>query len=148
MRRELAAAAALVAVQIACVDVEDTEPLSIGPLDTFASEVSPALSNRCASSACHGRPDRALALYAPGAHRLEPSQRFLDAPLTSDELTINAYQVAAFATAETASEALVLRKPLAEDAGGAWHGGGTVFDTAEDPLHASLVVWLEARGPP
>lgn len=131
-----------------CGPAVGSEPLPMGDLASFEREVEPHLVERCASGGCHGRAERPLSLYAPGAYRDDPSRLFLDEPLTRAELEENARRVSAFALTEHARDSLVVRKPLALAAGGVWHGGGDVFLDDTDPACGALVRWLDARAFP
>lgn len=131
-----------VALVSACVDLAD-EPQHVGPMDVFASQLQPQLATRCASAACHGRTDRPLALFSPGAYRMDASRQFLDESLTAEELSINAYQTMAFASGDTAASSLIVTKPLSTENGGTSHGGGTVFGNTDDALYLALVDWIE-----
>lgn len=120
-------------------------PLPMADLAAFEAEVQPHLAERCASGGCHGRAERPLSLYARGAHRLDPSRVHLDEPITAFELEENARRISAFALAVPARDSLTVRKPLAQAAGGLWHGGGDVFYDDTDPACRALVRWLDAR---
>ncbi len=132
--------AALSVLAFGCVEEPGTHPLEIPSVGDFAATVQPMLTKSCASASCHGRRDRALVLYAPGAYRSDPARLYLDEPLTPAELKTNALNVAAFAQ----GEAPMLRKPLPPSAGGLWHGGGDVFAGTQDPGYQALVAWLAA----
>jgi hypothetical protein len=125
-----------------------TEPLPLADLTRFEAEVQPHLALRCASGGCHGRPERPLSLFAPGAHRLDRERVHLDEPLSRVELEENARRVSAFALTPRARDSLIVRKPLAQAAGGLWHGGGDVFLDDGDPSCRALVAWLDARSIP
>jgi len=126
--------------------VGDGEPLEVGSIEMYAAEIQPIVTERCASGGCHGRPDRLLALYAPGQHRMDPARTYYDEPLSDEELWVNAERLAAFAHGEDAPASLTLRKPLAEEAGGCFHEGGDVFRTTTDPGYRLMERWLATRG--
>ena len=44
---------------------------------------------------------------------------------------------------EAPDQSLILLKPLAEDAGGVWHGGGTKMRDTDDLLYIPLHAWVE-----
>ncbi len=120
-------------------------PLIVGDVAVFEAEVQAHVEERCASGGCHGRAERPLSLYARGGHRLDPARTHLDEPLTAPELEANARRISAFALSRRAHDSLVVRKPLAQEAGGLWHGGGDVFLDDHDPGCEVLVRWLDAR---
>jgi hypothetical protein len=124
------------------------EPLPMADLARFEAEVQPHLALRCASGGCHGRPERPLSLFAPGAHRLDRERLHLDEPLSRAELEENARRTSAFALVPHARGSLMVQKPLAQAAGGLWHGGGDVFLDESDPSCRALVSWLDARSVP
>jgi len=123
------------------------EPLEVGPLEVFAAEVQPHIESRCASAGCHGAVGRPLSLYARGQYRAEPERTFYDEQLTRRELEANAERVAAFAHGSTVEACLFLQKPLAQEAGGVYHGGGDVFVDADDPAYRAIALWLARRSP-
>ncbi len=123
------------------------EPLGVGPMEVFAAEVEPVLEERCASGGCHGRAERPLCLYAPGQHRADPARLYLDEPLTDAEVEHNARRLAAFAHGVSGADSLALRKPLAREEGGCWHGGGDVFSSETDPGYRIVERWLATRAP-
>lgn len=146
MRREALVLIALGMHACAGPGVE-RETFRVGALAAFESEVEPHLEARCASAGCHGRDERPLRLYARGEHRIDPARRWLDEPLDATELEANALAVAGFAQGPTVEDALVLRKPLAQRAGGCWHGGGDVFADTSDVAYRALADWIASAVP-
>lgn len=122
-----------------------SEPLEVGAMERFTAEVEPVLEERCASGGCHGRVERPLSLYAPGQLRADRERLYLDEPLTAEELAHNARRLAAFAHGVEAAGSLALRKPLAQEEGGCWHGGGDVFADDTDPGYRAIAGWLATR---
>ena len=88
-----------------------TQPLPTGSFDRYASQVTAHVSERCASAGCHGRPERPLALYAPGAYRADPARTHLDEPLTRPELEENMRRLSAFALDGPARSSLAIGNP-------------------------------------
>ncbi len=105
----------------------------------FEQSIQPDLSAACANASCHGRPERALSLYAARHWRADPTRLHLDEPLSSAELDHNYSVSCAMAWADE----LLLRKPLAHHAD-TYHGGGAVFDGVTDERYRALRDW--ARG--
>jgi hypothetical protein len=124
------------------------EPLRMGLLEVFVQSVAPHVEARCAQGGCHGRPERLLSLYAPGVHREDPERRYLDEPLSPEELAENARRLAAFAQVPDPRDSLLLCKPLARSAGGCWHGGGDNFHDDTDPAYGALLGWMRDAPPP
>lgn len=150
MPREASIQTALVLVLCAglggCAGPEATlSVVELGSLERFETDVQPRLVERCAAGSCHGRAERPLALYAPGALRKDPARVFLDEPLDADEIDENALRVAAFAAGSAAEDSVLLCKPLAQRAGGCAHEGGAVFADKRDPDYRSLLAWLRER---
>ena len=142
----LALLAALASAGSACAGpASDADPLLLGPMPLFVADVEPVLEDRCASGGCHGRAERPLCLFAPGQHRMDGARLHLDEPLSEAELAHNAQRLAAFAHGVAPRESLALRKPLALEHGGCWHGGGEVFGEPNDPGYRAIERWLAAR---
>lgn len=121
------------------------EPIPLASLEVYERSVQPHVAERCGSGGCHGREERPLALYTPGAYRADPARIFLDEPLTAWELRENARRLSAMALGVRAERSFVVLKPLAVEAGGLWHGGGDVFAELDDPACRVLSAWLDAR---
>ncbi len=131
---------------VGCVGPEgELVPITVASFEAFAQDVQPHLTERCGSGACHGRADRPLALFAPGAHRRDAARTYVDEALSEWEIEENARRISAFAIARRATDSLVIRKPLAADEGGVWHGGGDTFADPLDPACIELSIWLDAR---
>lgn len=140
---------ALVALFAAgCGPAPSTVPLDVGDLAFFTARVEPHLEQRCGSAGCHGRADRPFSIYVPGQHRADPALRWLDEPLSGEELEENARRVSAFALEDDPFDTLIVRKPLSPSDGGLWHGGGDVFGARNDEGCRALVGWLEGRALP
>lgn len=136
-------ACALILVAAACNGPSAGRvPMRTASLEAFAADVEPHIEVRCAQGGCHGRPERPLSLYAPGQQRLDPDRLYMDEPLTDEEVAENARRILAFAQEPEADRTLALRKPLTEEAGGCWHGGGDIFPDTFDPAYLALRSWL------
>ncbi len=134
----------LLAATSGCVELGPAQPLRIGDFEEFRVSVQPVLAAECASASCHGRVARPLALYAPGALRMDPAATFRDESVTEPELRANMRRLAAMAAEGDPAQSAVLLKPLTEAAGGHAHGGGDVFSSPGDPGYVLLLDWLEA----
>lgn len=116
-------------------------PLARPDRAEFAAKVLPILVERCANPSCHGRPERALSLYAPQRFRIDPRWTWLDGPLTAEELEHDYRAVAALIDPGDPESSLVLTKALART----WHGGGAVLEP-DDDAHRAIRTWIaEAR---
>jgi hypothetical protein len=119
-----------------------SEPVVALSFERFASEVQPMLEASCANPSCHGRPERALRIYAPLRYRADASRTHLAEPLTDEEVWKNFAIACALATGgASADDTLLVRKPLGELAE-TYHGGGTVFEGSADARHRTLRGWV------
>lgn len=127
----------------------------------FGSEIYPILVRDCGFPACHGSPDRFFRVFGPGRTR-----QFPDTPipgpasgggLDSAELPAEVdatYERARsmLAGAASASESLLVRKPLEVDQGGAPHFGTDaygrdVFPDQEDSRYQAILRWADGAPP-
>lgn len=113
----------------------------------FQVEVFPVLLRDCAFSTCHGSKDRFFRVWGPGRTRLNPMISAEFDKLTGDEAS-NTYQLAlSMIDAAQPSRSLLLRKPLAVEAGGAGHRGAdkfgrNIYRTVNDPGYLSIAHWV------
>jgi hypothetical protein len=138
-----------------CQSLEDTAPAPELDYDAFLCVAEPVLATRCAFYGCHGTPLRPLRLYAPNRLRLNPTRLpgdyVLSSVLSPEEHRANYDMARGFADAARAEDSLLLLKPLDVEAGGALHGGKTlyggadVFSTEDDPGYVLLRGWLEGN---
>lgn len=118
---------------LGCTGPQAPEPPSGGrelPLDfaVFVDEIEPILQQRgCSGMACHGGQGSGELLLSGG---------------TSPEADFIA--VRGHVTPWDASHSPLVRKPLAESAGGDVHGGGDVFVDTADADYLTLLQWLSA----
>jgi hypothetical protein len=122
---------------------------------TFVSAVYPTLLRDCGFPACHGDHGRFFQVFGPGRARLSPASLPYD-PATSEELELSYGRARSMLAGEGgAARALLLRKPLAREAGGAEHQGDdawgqAVYPSAQDARFRSLRDWaldtMQTRG--
>lgn len=136
---------AALALAAACVTGPGGEPLALDvDYAVFVEDVQPVLSDRCANPACHGAQGRPLEVYAVHQHRLDPAEVFADTPLTPAELSLNFHRACGFLVdLERDDDCLLVRKPLAEAAGGVAHEGGDVWSDSSSPELQALRDWIE-----
>jgi len=129
---------AIVFVALAgCANVEQgTTELARLDRAEFAARVLPILTESCANPSCHGRPERALSLYAPRRFREDPTRTFLDEPLTAEELEHNFRASSALVDPHDVDASLLLRKAI-----GRAHGGGVLLDGPNDDRYRTLRAW-------
>ena len=152
--RVTAAAVVLVCSLLAgaCAD----EPHPAGPPDVdrgaFGAAVYPVLLRDCGFPACHGDAGRFFQLHGPNRTRLDPATP-LDDPPTRAEIDA-AYERARsmLASAPSAEESLLLRKPLEVDLGGAPHmgiddNGRDVYGSRDAAGYQALLAWATGGEP-
>jgi hypothetical protein len=97
----------------------------------FRDRASPLLALRCGAGNCHGSAMNALHLTCG------------DSP---EQVRWN-YFAATDYLGRTPEESEIVRRPLAPGAGGSFHEGGAIFQTAGDEGYATLLAWAQAHGP-
>jgi hypothetical protein len=118
----------------------------------FQSDVMPVLLRDCAFSTCHGAPERFFRVWGPGRTRLNPMTRAFDI-MTGDEASLNLQHALSMIDNANPSRSLLLRKPLAMEAGGAGHLGAdkfgrNVYRTVNDDGYLKLSRWVLNAPPP
>jgi hypothetical protein len=99
---------------------------------TFDASVNPVLGQRCAAGNCHGSPGNAMYLTCGD----------------SDEQARWNYFVVSDYVSHSPRTSEILRRALDPAAGGTFHEGGTVFESAQDEDYAALLAWAEEKGGP
>lgn len=153
--RRLVALSALFAAAAGCETSGLDAPAELTALDAnaFRCEVEPVLLARCAFFACHGSARRPFRVYAPERLRLDVPSEVRLLPLTEEEELANYDMARGFADA-TAGAPQLLSKPLAVEAGGAYHrgallyGGQDVFSDRLDPGYVLLAEWIGGAAEP
>lgn len=120
----------------------------------FVDEVYPVLLRDCAFSSCHGSQDRFLQVLGPGRPRLDPMTTEVTDPMRHDEVLFSYERARSLlATAPTATQSLLLLKPLEFSAGGQGHRGAddygrNVFRSKHDPAIQTILRWAYSTGSP
>lgn len=114
-----------------------TTPVAQPDRAEFATTILPILAERCANPACHGRPERALSLYAPLRFRADATRTWLDEPLTPQELEHDYCAVSGLIDPADPDRSLLLQKALER----APHGGGRVLEPEDGP-HRMIRAWI------
>lgn len=114
----------------------------------FQKEVFPVLLRDCAFSTCHGSTDRFFRVWGPGRTRLNPMSLEFD-PLTGDEASSSYQHAQSMIDTQNPSRSLILRKPLAVEAGGSGHRGAdkfgrNVYRTVNDQGYLTIARWVFA----
>ena len=126
----------------------DSESFRLAERDfrQFREDVFPVLLRDCGFHTCHGSNERFFRVFGPGRARLDPAARAFDLP-SGDEVALS-YQLAlSMVDAGHPQESLLLRKPLAVEAGGAAHLGAdgfgrNVYRTVNDSGYLVLARWV------
>jgi hypothetical protein len=103
------------------------DPADQDSFTRFLGQVQPVLLARCAGSSCHGSRNADLYLScgedaAEQRWNYEVALRYLNTQPVSSEL---------------------LRRPMADRAGGVFHEGGDVFEDTSEPDYKTLLEWAE-----
>jgi WD40-like Beta Propeller Repeat len=98
----------------------------------FEASVNPVLGQRCAAANCHGSPGNSM---------------YLTCGDTPEQARWNYFVVGDYVS-ESPRTSEILRRALDPAAGGTFHEGGSVFDSAEDEDYAALLAWAEEKGAP
>jgi hypothetical protein len=120
----------------------------------FQREVYPVLLRDCGFPECHGAPERFFRVWGPGRSRLPRETQFpeaLDQP-TGDEVAGTYSLAQSMIDRADPASSLLLRKPLAVEAGGAGHlgvdkYGRNVYRTAQDTGYLVLARWVMSQEP-
>lgn len=127
----------------------EAPPEALPPLDAalLRARIQPILERDCARSSCHGDPGRPLRLYGRSSLRLPG--RVPGTPIDDAELAANLAMMRGFLVGVAdPGDSLVLRKPLAEAAGGAPHAGAEdPYPSRDHPAYRLLACWLAGGGP-
>ena len=143
MRPTGAALALIVALAGCGQDDQGVEPLEPCDVDAYARDVHPIFEARCATLDCHGVAGRPLRLYAETGLRVRADLR--DLPITEEELIANVRAAEAIDPRVAPERQMILRKPLAEAAGGVEHEGGELWLERDEPQAVCVLAWLEGR---
>lgn len=116
--------------------------------------VVPVLLRDCGFHTCHGSDDRFYRIYGPGRARLDPTTAAYDA-MTGDEASASFTFALSMIDAERPETSLLLRKPLAVEAGGSHHEGvdrfgRNVYRTVDDEGYRAIerfVLALDEESP-
>jgi hypothetical protein len=96
-------------------------------MTTFEDDVYPVLIRDCAFHTCHGAEERFFRVWGPGRVRLDPTMQTASDPATDREITESYNRALSLIDTKDPRRSLLLRKPLATEAGGAGHLGADKF---------------------
>ena len=110
------------------------------------TEVYPVLIRDCGFPTCHGSEDRMFRIYGPGRSRLTDDLRAYEA-VTGDEISLSFSIALSMVDARHPEQSLLLKKPLALEAGGMAHGGiddfgRNVYRTKDDEGYKVIEHWV------
>ena len=127
-----------------CAEEEAWEVPTIDS-NRFENEVYPVLLRDCGFPTCHGSEERFFRVWGPGRVRMGNHFEFDD----KDELEVNAtfQRAVSFIDQHDPSRSLLLKKPLAVEAGGAGHlgvdkFGRNLYRTTDSPGYLTLARWV------
>ena len=108
--------------------------------------IYPILLRDCGFSTCHGSEDRFFKVWGPGRARLDSETAAFD-PTTGNEASASFTIALSMLDDEHPERSLLLRKPLAVEAGGAPHGGvdrfgRDIYRTANDAGYLAIARWV------
>jgi hypothetical protein len=115
----------------------------------FQETVYPVLIRDCGFPTCHGSTDRFFQVWGPGRARLNPMlTSAFDMP-TGDEISLTYTLALSMVDTKHPGRSLLLRKPLAVQAGGAGHRGTDrfgrdVYRTTNDDGYLAIARWVFA----
>ena len=146
------ALAALASVVLACAGCADPGDGWQPPEHAFRDFqlVVPVLLRDCGFHACHGSEDRFYRIYGPGRARLDPATPAYDA-MTGDEASASFTFALSMIDTQQLEQSLLLRKPLAVEAGGAHHEGvdrfgRDVYRTQDDQGYRAIEEFVLSVG--
>lgn len=137
---------------IGCYDAPPVET-PIPDREMFGNEVYPVLLRDCGFPACHGDEGRFFRVFGPGRTRLDPDNVLISEPVLAAEIDASYERARSMlASAHSAEETLLVRKPLEVDAGGAPHLGlgervQDVYSSVDDPSYQLLLSWARSGLP-
>lgn len=151
-------ACALCVASAGCADPIPPADFAQRDFNKFKREVYPVLLRDCGFPACHGHPARFFRVWGPGRVRL-PTQTTdangmaistlpepFDVPTIAEQQGTFAFALSMIEERDVPSS-LLLRKPLAVEAGGAGHlgtdsYGRDVYRTTQDSGYVTIARWV------
>jgi hypothetical protein len=125
----------------------EEEPWEVPMIDNnrFESDVYPVLLRDCGFHACHGSEERFFRIWGPGRVRMGDHFAFDEADDAEVDETYR--RAVSFIDSIDPKRSLLLKKPLAVEAGGAGHlgvdkFGRNVYRTTASPGYLALVRWV------
>lgn len=128
------------------------DDVPVADFDTFKEQAYPVLLRDCGFNNCHGSQQRFLLIFGPNRARLDPATHH-DEPATDFEVQVSYERTRAMLITNGAiAGALLLTKPLAQQAGGVSHGGvddfkRNVYQSTSDPGYVALLRWAQGVPP-
>jgi hypothetical protein len=136
---------------LACSCAPDPAPFQLAQPNVaqFADQAYPVLLRDCGFPGCHGAMDRFFRVFGPGRTRLSATADPSD-PASAEEIQHSYDRARSMIDPGKPAYSLLLRKPLASDAGGAGHKGDdalgrNVYASTQDPNYQTLRAWVLAQ---
>jgi hypothetical protein len=143
-------------------EMGDHATFPVGNDFEFTDVVLPVLQRDCGFQTCHGSPERFFRVYGPGRTRLplDPTMctdKLMVPPCNFDDLNGNERDYSRMSAQsmidiDNPADSLLLRKPLAVEAGGSDHEGvdkfgRNVYRTQNDEGWKIILRWVTAAAP-
>ena len=112
-----------------------------GDFAEFRDKVNPVITGATGSG------QNGASCSAGNCHGTLANSLYFTCGSTPEQIRWN-YLVAEEYLAQTPEQSELLRRPLAPAQGGAYHEGGVVFASVDDPSYAALTQWAKDHGPP
>lgn len=138
-----------------CADPIEPPVASRRAFAQFRMEVYPVMLRDCGFPACHGAPDRFFRVLGPGRVRLMNDDGTLPDPFdtpTAKEQELTFQLALSMIDENHVEDSLLLRKPLAVEAGGYGHLGADgygrdVYRTMQDAGYVAIARWVFSPPP-
>jgi hypothetical protein len=135
----------LCALAFAACQTDEAWEVPMADSSFFEKNVYPVLLRDCAFHTCHGSTDRFFRVWGPGRVRIGDLSAF--AEKTPLEVNTSFQRAISLIDSDDPRRSLLLRKPLATEAGGAGHLGAdkfgrNVYRTIDSPGYVTLSRWV------
>jgi hypothetical protein len=139
----------MVASLSACANETTAFTVSAPDRMQFEQDVYPVLLRDCGFQACHGSTERFLQVFGPGRGRIALEIKPLD-PASPIEIDHSYNRARSMIDLNHVEQSLLLRKPLATNAGGSGHEGAdelgrNVYQSQIEPGYMAISRWVRGQ---